>query len=326
MAITPEPPLITFESAISHATPRVPAAAPHDTAGEVWARLRGQSFDCASHIVVFDAERFCGVVRIEALLAAAPDETVEALMDADPPSVEPGADQELAAWHAVRNGESALAVLDAGGRYHGLIPPDRLLAVLLTEHEEDISRFGGFTKGVVEVRGTAEEPVSRRFRHRIPWLLLGLAGALLAADFVSWFEAQIHAQVMLAFFLPGIVYLADAVGTQTETVVVRGLSLGVPMRRMLAREVATGLAIGLVLAATAGPLVWWRWGDVRVAACLFVAVLAACSSATFAAMGIPWALSALGLDPAFGSGPLATVVQDLTTILIYFAVAAMLVA
>jgi magnesium transporter len=55
--------------------------------------------------------------------------------------------------------------------------------------------------------------VPRRVWHRLPWLLLGLAGALVAADLVGWFEAQLRVQVMLAFFLPGIVYLADAVGT-----------------------------------------------------------------------------------------------------------------
>ena len=63
---------------------------------------------------------------------------------------------------------------------------------------------------------------------------------------------------MLAFFIPGIVYLADAVGTQTETVVVRGLSLGIPMRRMVARELLAGILIGVVLAAVALP-----WDDAQ---------------------------------------------------------------
>ena len=68
---------------------------------------------------------------------------------------------------------------------------------------------------------------------------------------------------MVAFFIPGIVYLADAVGTQTETVVVRGLSLGISMRRMVGRELLAGLLIGVALAAVALPLVWLRWSDVR---------------------------------------------------------------
>jgi magnesium transporter len=126
----------------------------------------------------------------------------------------------------VRHGESALAVVDQQGRFIGLITPHRLLAVLLAEHEEDLSRLGGFLKTTSVARDTTEEPVRRRLWHRLPWLLLGLFGALVAADVVGRFEELLRVQVMLAFFMPGIVYLADAVGTQTETVIVRGLSLG----------------------------------------------------------------------------------------------------
>jgi hypothetical protein len=131
--------------------------------------------------------------------------------------------------------------------------------------------------------------------------------------------------VMLAFFIPGIVYLADAVGTQTETIVVRGLSVGVTMRRMIRRELLSGLVIGFTLAAIAGPLVWWWWGDASVALAVGLALFAACSTATLAAMLLPWVFSAAGRDPAFGSGPLATVIQDLLSILIYFAIAAAVV-
>ncbi|MDQ7838388.1 MAG: magnesium transporter [Thermodesulfobacteriota bacterium] len=261
------------------------------------------------------------MVRIENLLAAAADTTLEDLMDRDAPVVAPGVDQEVAASRAVRNEESALAVVDQEGRFVGIIPPHRLLAVLLSEHEEDLSRLGGFTKSTAVARTTSEEPVQRRFWHRVPWLLVGLGGALLAADFVGWFEAQLQDKIILAFFIPGIVYLADAVGTQTETVVVRGLSVGVTMRRMIARELLAGLVIGLALAVVAGPLVWWRWGDSDIAFCVGLSVFAACSTATLTAMALPWLLDTFRLDPAFGSGPLATVIQDLLSILIYFAIA-----
>jgi magnesium transporter len=221
----------------------------------------------------------------------------------------------------VRHKESALAVVDEEGRFVGLIPPDRLLAVLLSEHEEDLSRLGGFVRSTSTALDASVETVDRRFRHRIPWLLVGLAGALLAADLVGWFEKRLHENVMLAFFIPGIVYLADAVGTQTETVVVRGLSVGVSLRRMLKRELWTGLAVGLTLAAAAGPLIWWRWGDPSIALCVALAFFASCSTATLAAMLLPWTLDSLGADPAFGSGPLATVIQDLLSILMYFLIA-----
>lgn len=314
-------PRITFETAAQHTYARVPVFTRDYRVGEVWQQLVGQQYESASHIIVCEQRQMLGVVRIEDLLAASANTILGDLMDCDAPIVAAGVDQEVAAWHAVRHGESALAVVDQEGYFVGVIPPHRLLAVLLAEHEEDLSRLGGFTRSTAAARSTSEEPVERRFWHRIPWLLLGLCGALLAADFVGWFEAQLQHKVMLAFFIPGIVYLADAVGTQTETVVVRGLSVGVGMRRMIGRELLTGLTIGLALAVVAGPLVWWRWGEADVALCVGLAVFAASSTATLAAMTLPWLLTVFNLDPAFGSGPLATVIQDLLSILIYFVVA-----
>ena len=256
---------VTFEIASEHASTSVPIASPASTIAEVRQAMIGQRYETASLVIVCEVGKFMGVVRIEDLLAAPAEARVDSVMDRDAPIVAPGLDQEVAAWHAIRNEESALSVVDAAGRFVGVIPPHRLLAVILSEHEEDLSRLGGFTKSRAAARATSEEPVQRRFRHRIPWLLVGLAGALLAADFVGWFEAQLEQKVMLAFFIPGIVYLADAVGTQTETIVVRGLSVGVSIRQMLRRELLAGLAIGIVLGASGGLLVWWRWGESEVA-------------------------------------------------------------
>ena len=310
----------SFETAAAHATARVPIAAPGQRVNQIREQLIGQRYECASHVIVCDADTFRGVVTIEDVLAAPGEMAIESLMDRTPPVVAPGVDQEVAAWRAVRHDESALPVVDGTGRFVGVIPPHRLIAVLLSEHEEDLSRLGGFLKNTSAARTTSQEPVPRRFWHRLPWLLLGLAGALLAADLVSGFETPLREKVMFAFFMPGIVYLADAVGTQTETVVVRGLSLGVSMRQMFARELVAGVAIGIALAAMAGPLVWWRWGDWTVALTVGVSVLAACSTATVAAMSLPWLFDSFELDPAFGSGPLATVVQDLLSIWIYLSV------
>lgn len=314
-----------LETAAEHATTRVPSASPATTAAAARTALVGRDYETASHIVVQSDGRFLGVVKLEALLAAPDDTLMGDLTDSAVPIVAPGVDQEVAALRAVRSEESALVVVDMDGRFAGIIPPQRLLAILLSEHEEDLTRLGGFMKSTQEARTTSTEPVRRRFRHRLPWLLVGLAGALLAADFVGRFESHLRETVMLAFFIPGIVYLADAVGTQTETIVVRGLSVGVSMRRMVARELLAGLAIGFTLAAIAGPFVWWLWGNASVALAVGIALFAACSTATLAAMLLPWLFSASGRDPAFGSGPLATVIQDLLSILIYFAIAAAVV-
>ncbi|NGZ97217.1 MAG: magnesium transporter [Nitrospira sp. WS110] len=316
---------VTFQTAEEQACAQVPVFSPMHRAEDVRQALEGHRYESASHIVVCEGDKFLGILTIEDLLAASAETLMGSLMDRDAPVVGPGVDQEVAAWQAARNEEAALAVVDQEGRFVGIIPPHRLLAVLLSEHEEDLARLGGFLKNNSAARTTSEEPVWRRFKHRIPWLLVGLGGALLAADFVGWFEAELQHTVMLAFFIPGIVYLADAVGTQTETVVVRGLSVGVAMRRMVGRELLSGLAIGVVLAVVAGPLIWWRWGDGDVALCVGLSLFAACSTSTLAAMLLPWLLDASGQDPAFGSGPLATVIQDLLSILIFFAIATWLI-
>jgi magnesium transporter len=163
--------------------------------------------------------------------------------------------------------------------------------------------------------------VARRYWHRLPWLLLGLAGALVSAVLIGAYQQELEANVLLALFIPGIVYMADAVGTQTETLIIRGLSVGVTVRKVVKRELLTGALVGLTVAAAFFPLAWWRWGDLDVAVTAALALLAACSTATIVAMGLPYLLDRLGKDPAYGSGPLATVIQDLISILVYFAIA-----
>jgi magnesium transporter len=310
----------TFETVLEHVTTRIPLVAPSDNVGQIRAEIIGELYDCATHLVVCDGGKFQGIVKIEALLAADVKAVTADLMDDNPPVVKSGTDQEVAAWQAVRRKESALVVVDDQGRFLGLIPPDRLLEIMLWEHEEDLSRLGGFLETTTTARSAVTEPLFKRFRHRIPWLLLGVFGAFLAADIVGQYEARLQASITLAFFMPGIVYLADAVGTQTETVIVRGLSVGVPIKQAVWRELLSGLVIGSSLALVIYPFIFWRWGSQEVAAGVSLSMLAACSTATVAAMVFPWFFDRIGLDPVFGSGPLATVVQDLLSILLYFAI------
>jgi len=148
---------------------------------------------------------------------------------------------------------------------------------------------------------------------------------MLAAIIVGGFEDSLHEQVALAFFVPGIVYMADAVGTQTETLVIRGLSCGVPIRSVARREVLTGLLIGATLSLLFLPFALVVWDEPDVAVTVALALFASCSIATAVALGLPSLLNRFGRDPAFGSGPLATVIQDLLSLLIYFGFATLIV-
>lgn len=312
---------LTQEVAAEHLYTNVPVVSPEARAGEIRALLERQPFDSITHVAVCENERLMGILRIEALLPAGGDALAKELMDADPPVVAPGVDQEVAAWRAVRHEESGLAVVDGDGRFSGFIPPHRLLAIMLWEHDEDIARLGGYMRDTASARTASQEPVVRRFFHRLPWLLIGLMGALLAAGIVDAFEGELARNVTLAFFVPGIVYLADAVGTQTEALMIRGLSVGVSIGQVAWREALTGLLVGAALALAFFPLAALSWGEADVALAVSLALFAASSTATLVAMALPWLFHRLGTDPAFGSGPLATVIQDLLSILIYFAIA-----
>jgi magnesium transporter len=303
----------------------VPLAPAGSRVGDVRSSLTGQRFESAVEVVVLDGEHVLGLVSIEEFLAADPGAKVDDLLT-PATTIGVGTDEELAAAEMARNGGRSLVVVAQDGAFSGLMPPQRAVGVLFHEHEEDMARLGGFLSRTSKARAASEESVGLRLWHRLPWLVIGLAGAMLSAGIVGAFEEELARQVLLAFFVPSVVYMADAVGTQTEAIVIRGISVGVPARDIVVRELVTGLVLGVLVAACFFPFALGIWGDERVAATVALALFASTSTATVMAMALPYALNALGRDPAFGSGPLATVIQDLLSILIYFAVAVALAA
>ena len=310
-----------------HLVRDVPVCAPADTVAELTAVLRARPYESAEDIAVCEGtspRRLVGVIPVERVLAAHDAETAEQLMDADPPVVGPGADQEHAAGTAVRHGEGALAVVDVAGDFLGFVPPAHLLGAVLLKYDDDFARLGGYLASTASARHAAEEPLGRRLWHRLPWLVLGLLGAALSAVLVSGFEGNLADDVRVAFFVPGVVYMADAVGTQTEVLVIRGLAVGASMRTTLRLESLTGLAMGALLAAVTLPAVWLVLDSSDLAVAVAVALFAACAMATVVAMVLPWLMARTGKDPAYGSGPLSTVVQDLLSLVIYLGAASLL--
>ena len=320
----PSPPA-GLRTAADLAVREIPRSRPDTSAGEARAALVGHSFGAATEIAVCDGPRLLGLVPLERLLHAPAETPIRKLVDGKAPIVGPDVDKEVVAWQAVRAHRRSVAVVAGDGTFLGLVSAELLVAALGEEHDEDMARLGGFLAASRRARSASEEPVRRRLWHRLPWLALGLAGAMLSAGIVGSFEEQLRAEVLLAFFVPAVVYMADAVGTQTETVVIRGMAVGVPLRNIVGRELVSGLVIGALIAMAFLPFALVVWGDANVAAAVAVALFVSCSIATIVAMLLPYGLSRLGRDPAFGSGPLATVIQDLLSILVYFAVAVALV-
>ena len=167
------------------------------------------------------------MVSIEALLAADRETAIEAVDGLRPSRGGARGRSGGRGLGDVPEAEASLAVVDAEGRFVGLIPPDRMLEVLLAEHDEDLARIGGFMAGTGARAQRRRGVRARRLYHRLPWLLLGLARCDGSALLVGAFEEELDKKVLLAFFVPAVVYMADAVGTQTEAVLIRGLSVGV---------------------------------------------------------------------------------------------------
>ncbi len=307
------------ESVLARATPDIPHAGSQETADQVRRRLSATQFAWVCVVAIMRGDAIEGTVAIEDLLPAPAEATMGSLMR-PAVAVHRDTDQEVAAWEMVSKGHRALAVVDDSGHLLGMVTPADMLEVLFVEHEEDLSRLAGVVHDTQQVRTATIESVPRRVLHRIPWLLVGLAGAMLSAFVVAGYEDAISRQVLLAFFLPGVVYMADAVGTQTETVVVRGLSVGVGVRQVAPKESMTGLIIGTLVAVLFVPLGMLFFGDVQLMLAVGLALFVSCAVASVVAMALPYVLSRLGRDPAYGSGPLATVIQDLLTIICYCAI------
>ena len=182
-------------------------------------------------------------------------------------------------------------------------------------------RLAGILKMRSKDRHALDDPPWSRAGRRLPWLLVGLALSTAATAMMVGFEDALKTNITISFFIPALVYLADAVGTQTEAIVVRALSLRMrPLGPLLLAEVATGALIGLPLALLAFLGIWLVFQAFRLAIGVAAALFAASMIASVLGLLLPWLLSRLGTDPAFGSGPVATIIQDVLTIAIYFAV------
>jgi len=305
-----------------HLVARVPRARPGETVAAVLGRLAEEKPAAVELVLVIgEHSRLAGVVPIGKLLAAAPRTVLERILDPAFPSVSADTDQERAASLALHHGVDALPVVDAERRVLGIMPAQALLQVLRREHVEDLHRLAGIQREAAQARHAIEDPPLLRARHRLPWLLVGLVGSALATAAMASFESTLTETIAVAFFIPGIVYLADAIGTQTEAIAVRRLSLTrAGITHLLAGELRTGMLLGAILGVASFLPVWLVFGEPRLAAAVAAAILAAGTMAAGLGMLLPWWLARSGRDPAFGSGPLATVIQDILSLFVYLGV------
>lgn len=308
----------------------VPTARPENTVAEAERLLlqRTKEFETINYIYVTDEEnRLVGVMSVKEVFRAPKNSRVKDLMGTKLVTVHHRTHQERIANLALKHNLKAIPVVDKDGRFLGVVPSDVILQILHEEHGEDVMRSAGIMISENQARDIISAPAFSYFKKRIPWLGVGLAGGVTAAFMVGTFEEAIRELLTLAAFIPAIVYMADAVGSQTQTIFIRSLAIdhAIGIKKYVMREIIVGLAIAssLGLAIYAISFLWWE--PALLGAILGISFFTTIVVAITVALFLPWVFLRIKIDPAIASGPFATVIRDILSLMIYFGVASAMI-
>ena len=174
----------------------------------------------------------------------------------------------------------------------------------------------------VKLEDDTKESVSLLVERRVPWLVIGLVAGMGLPFISSRFENLLSANISLVFFIPIIVYLSDAVGTQSQTIFVRNLvHKNMRFSNYLIKEFLVGTLLGLIFGSVLciSAYIWLK--SAQIAVTVGLAMFLNISLAPLLAILMSKFLQKEKTDPALGSGPFSTVLQDLISLTIYFLVA-----
>jgi magnesium transporter len=272
--------------------------------------------------VVDDRKHLVGVVSLRRLLLVSPETPLKRIMTADLISARVEMDQEEVARQVAAYNLLAIPVTDEENKLVGIITVDDVIDVIKDEATEDIYRLAG-----VAGDERAFTPALESLRKRLPWLAINLVTAFLAAAVVALFEPQIDLFPVLAIFMPIVAGMGGNAGTQTLTVIVRGIALGEltwsNSRKALLKEVAVGTGNGLVLGIIAALVVWITRDSPVLGAVLGMAMIINMFVAAAAGTLVPLGLRAVNVDPALASSVFITTMTDVFGFFSFLGLAAM---
>lgn len=316
--------IIHSKSAIHLATPNIPIFHAHQTITEVKKSLfsNGKSFNSINYVYIVSQEKVLrGVISIQELINADEHAQIQKVMKTKLIYVHPHTHRERVVQVALKNKIKAVPVIDKEGKLVGVITSDTILSIANTELTEELFLLEGINSKEFLSISTVHNSAVNLLVKRLPWLIVGLIGGLLAAQIISYFEEIIGQDVLLLSFIPLMVYVSDAVGSQSQTIYIRYIAVQneISFLNYLVKELRLGLLIGLALSSLLfllSSLLYSPFLGITLGASLFVTILCSIAIAIF----IPWILVKNHKDPAVGSGPFATILRDLLSILIYFSV------
>ena len=285
---------------------------------------KARDFETIDYVYVVDEnEVLLGVASIREIHSSAKDAHIEDLMKRKLVSVHLLTHQERIVYLALSNGIKAVPVVDKQNHLLGIVPHDVILRVFNEEVSEDIFKFGGIFHKPAKEHGETKASTFTMIKRRTPWIIVGVLGGIVTASVISKFEIVLSTLLALAAFAPVLAYMSDAVGTQSETLVVRSLAVDprLAVKSYFLRELGVACALASVCGGLLSIAALVGWQDpilgLIVGVSMFLSILAAVLIST----GFPFIFMKLKIDPAVASGPFATMISDITTITIYFAVA-----
>lgn len=297
------------------------------TAKQALAELRrlGPGSESTYYLFVVDeAERLLGVIGLRDLVTTPIDMTIAERMNTDVVSVLVTTDQEECARILSRHGYMALPVVDEIGRFLGVITADDLIEVAEDEATEDMYRMVGIT-GEEKVFGS----VGMSILKRLPWLAINMLTLFIAITVVDAFETVIAGMVALAVFLPLVSGEGGNAGSQTATIIVRGIALGevasTDVKRALVKELRVALINGALIGLGTAVVAYIWKQDWRISAGICLAMILNFLMAAATGVLIPLGLKKINVDPALASAAFVTGFTDTFGFLFFLGIVSLLV-
>jgi magnesium transporter len=279
------------------------------TAAEAIDEVRRQAQDVGdfySIFVVDDHGRLQGTVPLQALVTSAAASPLSGMVEPPLATVSPDTDQEEVGRILSKYNLTAVPVVDTWGHLMGAVTFDDVIDVIEAETTEDILKLGGVSEGE-ELRGGWTDAV----RSRLPWLLLNMVTAFLAASVVVLFSGTVAALPLLAAWMPVIAGMGGNTGTQALTVTVRRLALAGGSDGVVSKEILVGLGNGLAIGVVAAGSAWALSGNPVMGLIVLLAMWGNLVVAGFAGAFVPITLQRMRVDPAIASSIFVTTFTDM---------------
>ncbi len=284
-------------------------------------RKQGKELKVIHDIYVVDEnQKLVGLLTVKDLFDYPESTGIEKIMHTKIVAASLKTDPEKIAHLALKHDITSVPIVEYG-KLIGIIPPKTIEAILNQALRKDLFHFAGIHKSHLEYENSLTVPLLESLKHRVPWLIIGLIGAMLVAAFISVFEKTLEQYIVLVFFMPAVVYLSDALGTQLQTLFIRDLAMmgeELKTRRYILKQMLIALLIAFIISALMFAAISVFWGQPHLALVIAIATITSLFLSSFTALLITTLLQKLGYDPAMGGGPFATIVSDATSIIVYF--------